>query len=263
MLGGRPLGFIARNAVRRENYLALWRMARVYPDFLDNARRYFSGGGSYPYRPEVRTPTGVVAPTLYTSHDLLTLNEVFCRLDYAASPDVDVVVDIGANIGISALYFLTRNRTSRCYLFEPVEENVTRLGANLAAFEDRWELAEAAVWDRAGAVTFGVEPTGRYGGIDVLAPRTVEVSCLDVNDVLEAVLEREPVIDVLKIDTEGAEIATVAAIREDLLKRIKVIYFETTERPELHPGGFDRAFACDTCRLTNRGFAAAQSSVRA
>ncbi len=56
---------------------------------------------------------------------------------------------------------------------------------------------------------------------------------------LETVLAREPRIDVLKVDTEGAEIETVAAIRPDLLDRIHTIYFETTERPALHADRFD------------------------
>jgi len=44
--------------------------------------------------------------------------EIFCRLDYLAKTDIKVVVDIGSNIGISALYFLSRNKQAKCYLFE-------------------------------------------------------------------------------------------------------------------------------------------------
>jgi FkbM family methyltransferase len=178
----------------------------------------------------------------------VTVVEVFCRLDYAAPPDVGVVVDLGSNIGISALYFLTRNPHCRCRLFEPVARNVERLRENLAGFEGRYELTEAAVWDRAGTVTFGVEPSGRYGGIGVPAAESIEVPCLEINDVLE----REPSIDVLKVDTEGAEVATVAAIRPDLQARIRLIYLETMDRPVLHPERFEPSFACDTLRLAQR-----------
>ena len=73
---------------------------------------------------------------------------------------------------------------------------------------------------------FGVEPTGRYGGIGLELDGSIEVDCLEINDVLERVLEREPAIDVLKLDTEGLELATVqgdpagpaAAHRRDLLR---------------------------------------------
>ncbi len=191
-------------------------------------------------------------PRLWTSHDLLTVNEVFCRLDYAAPPDTRVVVDVGSNVGISALYFLTRDPAVRCHLFEPVPQNVARLRHNLARFEGRWTLTEAAVWDRETTASFGVESTGRYGGIGVELPEQIEVRCLDVNAVLADVLEREERIDVLKLDTEGAEADTVAAIRPELLARVGTIYFETTERPVLHADRFDVTFACDTCRMVNR-----------
>jgi FkbM family methyltransferase len=252
MLGNRSIGFVARNAVRRENWQALARMPRMYPSFGQNAWRYFTGRGEYPYDCAVRTPLGMVRPRLWTSHDLLTVNEVFCRLDYAAPPDVGVVVDVGSNVGISALYFLTRNRTARCYLYEPVPQNVVRLRENLAAFKGRWTLEEAAVWDRETVVEFGVEPTGRYGGIGVAAPETISVPCLEINDVLERVLAREERIDVLKVDTEGAEVDTIAALRPELLDRVSTIYFETTDRPVLHADRFETSYACDTGRLVNR-----------
>ena len=76
--------------------------------------------------------------------------------------------------------------------------------------------------------------------------------CLDINRVLESVLEDTAAIDLLKIDTEGAELATVGAIRDDLLARVGLIYLETMERPSLHLDRFDAAFACDTLRLANR-----------
>ena len=168
-------------------------------------------------------------------------------------PGLRAVVDIGSNIGISALWFLTRNETSRCYLYEPVPANLERLRANLDGFEDRYELAEAAVADRAGTVSFGVEPTGRYGGVDLELDGSIEVDCLEINDVLAAILEREGRIDVLKLDTEGLELPTVQAIRPELLRRIDVIYFEWPEEPEVHPGLFDRSYANTTCALRATG----------
>lgn len=248
MLGNRSWYLIKRNALRRENYAALWRMRRVCLEPHEVAWRYLSGRGTYPYRCGVRTPLGVVSPVVYSHDDLITVSEVFCRLDYQARPDIRVVVDLGSNIGISALYFLTLNPEVYCHLYEPVPQNVERLRENLAGYEDRYELHEQAVWDRDGVVEFGVEPTGRYGGIALRRSRTIDVKAVDVNRVLEPI----PAVDVLKVDTEGAELATVRAIRDDLLDRIGVIYLETMERPTLHPSRFDAHFSCDTMRLENR-----------
>jgi FkbM family methyltransferase len=169
---------------------------------------------------------GIVSPTLYSYHDLLTVNEIFCRQDYKVDPNARVVVDIGANIGISGLYFLTRNPNVRCHLFEPVPRNVERLRANLAAFGNRIVVSDVAVADSSGTVDFGVEDAGRYGGIGVDTGRTIQVECRHIDDVLESVLQTEERIDLLKLDTEGLEAATVAAIHRRYLARIGRIAYE-------------------------------------
>jgi FkbM family methyltransferase len=249
MLGGREPSLVLSEVVQRQNYVALWRMLRRYPGPGKNLGRYFFGWGDYPYRCRVRTPRGEVAPTLYSHHDMWTVNEVFCREDYAAGPSLRVAVDIGSNIGISALYFLTRSEGARCYLYEPVPENVERLRGNLAGLEDRYELHEAAVAERGGRVRFGVEPTGRYGGIGQDLKGSIEVDCLDVNDLLAEILEREGGIDILKLDTEGLELPTVQAIRPELLRRIDTIYFEWPEEPEVHRELFEHSYANTTAAL--------------
>lgn len=254
MLGGRSLSLILAEIREPGNYRALWRMLRLYPRWRENLGRYFFARGSYPYRCEVRTPVGRVAPTLWSSHDMLTINEVFCREDYRVEYDVRVVVDIGSNIGISALYFLTRNGSSRVWCYEPVPTNVSRLRMNLSGVSsERFSVSEVAVADRAGTVSFGVEPTGRYGGIGVDTGETIAVTCVAINDVLEGVLADEPTIDLLKIDTEGSEVATVAAIRPDLLRRIRVMALETPEPVVLHPRFFASSFASQTQTLRMRG----------
>jgi hypothetical protein len=64
------------------------------------------------------------------------------------------------------------------------------------------------------------------------------------------VLEREPVIDLLKLDTEGAEAATVRAIAPELLARIRSIVCED-ETEEIRIGGWRRRTSCQTTTLTN------------
>jgi FkbM family methyltransferase len=243
---------VAKEVLRGRNYVALWRMWRLYPRFRDNLGRYFLGRGAYPYACQVDTPAGLVAPTLFSYHDMWTMNEVFCRQDYGAQEQANVVVDVGSNIGISALFFLTRNASCRCWLFEPVPRNVERLRTNLAGFEDRYELREAAVAEREGRVRFGVEESGRYGGIGVATGRSIEVDCIGINEVLEQVLSVHPVIDVLKIDTEGTELDIVRGIRSELLRRVRTLYLEVERRPEFELEPFDASFHNETWVLQNR-----------
>ena len=248
-LGDRALGFIAREAVRPSNWVALGRMPRRYRHPLDGARRYFTPGGSYPHRCEVRTPLGIVAPTLHSQHDMITVNEVFCREDYRVGDEAEVIVDVGSNIGISALYFLTRSERARAWLYEPVPRNVERLRENLSGFEGRWRLDEAAVADRDGEETFSIEPTGRYGGLGSGHAESITVRVRHIDGVLREVLEAEGRIDVLKLDTEGVEARTLAAASPELLSRAGVIFAEDIAGEISPPPGFDASRRASVVRF--------------
>jgi FkbM family methyltransferase len=252
MLGGRPPSMVAKEILSGRNYVALWRMWRLYPRFGENVGRYFLGRGEYPYDCQVRTPLGIVAPTLYSIHDMWTMNEVFCRQDYGADSRARVVVDIGSNIGLSALFFLTRNPSCRGWLFEPVPRNMERLRENLRGYEDRLVIRQVAVAGAGGRAEFGIEDTGRYGGIGVETERSIEVTCEGINDVLEEVLDSTPTVDVLKIDTEGTELEIFRAIRPELLQKVHAAYLEVERRPESVPAPFDSAFHNRTWVLRNR-----------
>jgi FkbM family methyltransferase len=222
----RSLATILGALVQARHYRALARMIADCPDWPRVLRAYLTGAGPYPMDVAVRTPIGRQTARLYGPHDVLTLNEIFFRHDYPAEPSHRTVIDLGANIGLAALWFLSRHRDVRCYCYEPVPSNIERLRHTLAPFDGRYELHELAVADRRGPVTFGVEPTGRYGGIDRALERSFTVDCVHVNDVLEMALSRHDRVDVLKIDTEGAEHATLEAIAPELLARIGRIYVE-------------------------------------
>lgn len=188
MLGNCSINQVMKAIVGRQHYIALFNMIRIYPSFFDSIYRYLTARGTYPYNVSIRTPTGSVAARLYSHHDLLTVNEIFCRLDYPAGNSIRVVVDVGSNIGISALFFLSRNSFSKCYLFEPDPRNIERLKRNLTTFENRYVLHDKAVSHKKGKFEFGLESTGRYGGIGVKGEKTIIVDCLEINELIENVL---------------------------------------------------------------------------
>jgi len=231
----------------------LWNTFRVGVDPWNSLRRYVFGGGDYPYLARVRTPVGTVGVTLFGPDDALTLNEVFFREDYRVPDDIRTVVDLGANIGVSALYFLTRNPFCRAYLFEPDPRNVERLRRNLDGFEGRFRLSAEAVAEGDGEFDFGVEETGRYGGIGVQTAETIRVRGRNINAILEEILRNDEEVDVLKVDIEGLEAPVVGAIRPDLLERIRTIYVEAAEgEPVLQSGAFIRSFRGQCLRLERR-----------
>jgi FkbM family methyltransferase len=252
MIGNRRLKTILGAVLKPEHYTAFANMFRVYTNVPDALKRYLFGSGEYPTLVGVKTPIGVIKICLYSHFDILTVNEIFCRKDYKADPGIAVVVDIGSNIGISALYFLTRNRDARCYLFEPDPKNVARLQLQLEHFADRYQLTECAVADYEGLVTFGVETSGRYGGIGVETGQSITVQCRHINSILAEVIEKEGMIDIVKIDTEGVEIATVKAMDASLLKNIRRIFIEAYPEGDLLPLSFAQRQYGPIAALTNR-----------
>lgn len=209
-----------QRAPLRANALALARIPRTCVNPVDFALRRFLGSGSYPACPPLRTPLGVVAPTAYAPEDLLAINAVFLRRDYPLPRGAQVVVELGAGTGISALYFLTRSSAVRCYLFERDPASVERLAATLAAYEDRYELLGAEL---AGAA-------------------------------LAEVLAVEEHVDLLRLGARLGDADELEAIDRELLARVRVVSVPAPARANPLPELFEMSEAGATVRLTSRSW---------
>ena len=202
--------------------------------------RFYLKRGRYPYTIGLRTPLGTLDLELYSRQDLITVHEVFFRQDYRVPRDLRLIVDFGSNIGIASAYFLTRNAQTRAYAYEPVPVNVARARRNLAKFADRLELAECAVGTMTGRVSFGVESSGRYGGIGRTRGDIIEVECRRAEDELQRIAQHHKRIDALKIDVEGLEVPILTSLSSDVLGAISRILAECDGRQVRLP-----AFAYD------------------
>ena len=192
--------------------------------------------GTYPCQFYIRTPVGLQSVTAFSHHDLITLVECFGKLDYKVSNNISVMVDFGSNIGISALYFLTRNTSVQVYLFEPVPRNIQRLRENLKGYENRYKLTECAIGVKEGEFDFSCEDSGRYGGLiekDVenfsssSSDRVITVKVALANHVLGEIIKKHQNIDVVKIDVEGYENKILSSLKKEILSCVGRIYAET------------------------------------
>lgn len=251
--GGRQFGRIARSLLERRHWRALARSLTRYERPVEGLLRYALNTGGYPVDWRLKTPVGPVTARLHHPHDMRTVNEIFARGDYDVPETVRTVVDFGSNIGVSALWFLSRNPEVRVWCYEPVAQNVERLRENLAPFAARAHVEPVAVGVEEGEVAFGVEETGRYGGIGLAHHgEMVTVPCRDANAVLAAVLAETGRIDVLKIDIEALEHEILSRIPADMLSRIDRILVE--QRYATSPlAEFDLEQYGYVARLTRRG----------
>jgi len=234
----RPLKKILRIFFKKPFYIAFINIFKYFDNPTEILQRYVLGKGDYPKKLAVKTPLGKQEVCLYSFHDMITMVECYGKVDYPAEKDISCVVDFGSNIGISAGYFLTRNKNVKVYLFEPLPENISRLKSNLQGFENRYELHEVAVGLKNGHADFGFETTGRYGGLESDLPETIQVQVRKVEEIISGILEKEDRIDILKIDVEGLETAIIESLSPEHLKNIDRIYAET-----VYPGhlpGFDK-----------------------
>jgi len=235
---GRGAKYVGRALVSPRHYHAMLRLCASFDRPGRALWNYVTRSGSFPACYSIRTPIGLVSLRLYSVEDLMTLNEVFAREDYKATAEDKIIVDVGSNIGVSAGYFLSRSSDSFVYAYEPVPRNIARLRRNLIPFKNRYSVAEAAVGTEAGPVAFGIEDSGRYGGVGVDTGSLIEVECVRCNDILADVLAKHKNIDIFKADVEGYEEKILRGISPHLLRRIRKLYVEHTFRqnpiPESH-----------------------------
>ena len=149
------------------------------------------------------------------------------------------IVDLGANIGATARYFLANVPGARVIALEPDPGNHALLAENVAAFGDRADARRAAVWSRdttirlvRGEFLDGSEWTyqAKEHPDDSLPP----VPAKSVPTIMaEAGLDT---VDLLKIDIEGGELELFGNGSPEWLGRVRNISIE------LHGDDCEQAF---------------------
>lgn len=174
------------------------------------------------------------------------IREIIKEAEYqrALSPEVyDTVVDIGANIGLFAIY--AYDKAKKIYCVEPFSKNVNNLSKTIVANE----LTNIALFRYA---IMGEKKTGtvlhnsKYSDIQIGKEGdegAEKVGCITLNQFLDEI--KADKVDLLKIDIEGAEAEVFDAPDFNLAaKKIRRIIGEThsTEkqvRHQLENNGFN------------------------
>jgi len=114
---------------------------------------------------------------------------------------VKLVVDLGANVGMSCLWWLANYWRTRVIAFEPHPGHAAEARVNLAqnGYEPRIDLHEAAVGPE--ATTAWISDAGAASTVSATGGSGFEVKVLD----LFAILAGRRV-DILKMDIEGSEV---------------------------------------------------------
>jgi FkbM family methyltransferase len=161
--------------------------------------------------------------------------EVFGRNDYYVELDSDkpVIVDAGAYIGDTVLYFKQLYPDSNVIALEPYPHSFELLKRNVEENQlTGVDLVQAALAPKSGEVTLHADNSGHDWFTTVSASpsgwdKRQKTTSLQVRGVtLSEVVQGQ--IDLLKMDIEGMEVAVLKSLRSGL-SRIKNIVME------LHP----------------------------
>jgi FkbM family methyltransferase len=139
----------------------------------------------------------------------------------------DVVVDIGANVGIFTLFSAFRTQKT-VYAFEPAPENIRFLNRNIRTNRLRNVIVHnVAVCDKTGKLTklYLVDSVG-HSLFDHAGKRKkyIEVPPMTLQHIMDNVVAGE--VGFLKIDCEGCEGLIFSSTPTDCLRRIKKIVVE-------------------------------------
>jgi FkbM family methyltransferase len=175
------------------------------------------------------------------SSDFEVFRQVFFDQHYGRLPlrDPRVILDAGANVGLSALFFLRSYPRARVIALEPDPANYAVAARNLRGYRSRCTLLPAALWSHRGEVIVqrGVFGDGREWASCVRvdpAGTGPRVAALTLRDIMKQFALED--IDLLKIDIEGAEAAVFSS--DDLVPfdHVRCIAIE------LHDGRCERIF---------------------
>jgi FkbM family methyltransferase len=208
--------------------------------------------------PVLRLRSGARVASDDLDEAILILDEIVRGRCYTA-PDFyrprpgDVVLDVGANIGLFPLHLATLASEIRIHCFEPNPRSHALLRRNLESNGlTGWVTPHAlAVFDRNGAVV--LRRAARSGHRSLLATTLVspdggdEVEAIDLAEALRrSGAER---VALLKVDVEGAEIEIVEAAGAAVWARIDRVVLEFHDR--IRPGCLARVSRV----LREQGFA--------
>jgi FkbM family methyltransferase len=144
-----------------------------------------------------------------------------------------VVIDIGANVGLFAIYAASLSRQAEVHAFEPFPANFRQIERNLAMNPGyRLKPHRAAVSDATGeARLFFTQGDSSGCSLNQMNGESITVPTIGVNEIFRhcGVLR----CDLLKMDCEGSELPLLEKATPELLGNIGAIIMEFHNRSEV------------------------------
>lgn len=155
---------------------------------------------------------------------MATYDEIFIKgiYEFESNNAEPIVFDVGANIGLSIVFFKSIHPDARIIAFEPDKVIFEYLKYNVGVFDlENVELINAAAWIEDTELEF-LSDGADGGSIDITSTKlTTKVKAVE----LCSIMSQYSKIDFLKMDIEGAE-NVVFPHCQVLLPRIESLFLE-------------------------------------
>lgn len=199
-----------------------WSFARNYQRStrLGTLAAYAYKGRPFHYRPGTMDPE-------YIHYVLLKPGR---KADYWLPDEVSprVILDIGANIGCAAVFFANRYPGAEVHSFEPVRENHELLAMNTAPYP-RIHAHHYALGGEDGGAEIRTDSARNYGGfsIKIADGHDAHAESIEVRHAGNALAKLGITrVDLIKIDTEGAEYDILTSMPEEMICGVQWIIGE-------------------------------------
>lgn len=167
--------------------------------------------------------------------DVYAFDLIFLWEEYKLSTLISepkLVIDCGANIGLSAVYFCSKYPQASIYCIEPAKENVPILTSNVSNYPNV-KILPNAVMSSYQDVHLSEAGLGQFDSFKVVKKKNsgaYTVKSVTVNDVLA--MDKSNKIDILKIDIEGSEKDLFSNNFSNWLPKTKIVIIELHDRIE-------------------------------
>lgn len=173
------------------------------------------------------------------STDLIAFTHVWILEEYGKPgfeiSNTDIIIDIGAHIGLFALYASQFCKEGKIHCFEPVKENFDMLLSNIELNSLKNIMPEnVAVAGNDGSITIYMNRDESGHSMYVPSKDAIETTSVSLNTIFHRNSIKK--CNFLKIDCEGCEYTIIESMNEDqaeCIEKMCIEYHFKDEKPHL------------------------------
>ena len=167
--------------------------------------------------------------------DKITFKEIFLKREYdvnlPSNFDVKYIIDAGANIGFTSIFFANKFPNARIIAIEPDSDNYAMLEKNVRLYPNITPL-QSALLNEKEQIRIVDAGLGKRGMMVEKSTSDDGMTSTSINDLINDF--KLPQIDILKMDIEGSEREVFSRNYQQWLPRTKCLIIELHDR--MKPG---------------------------